>query len=141
MITMKEAAADLDGNEYKKEGSKELFARMNAAGLVAVFGASDDLMEFRGAEYDEIGAYDGGTAYFTKDGLLTNDCVNESCPYFEKLKKTASTVEAVWCPTGVEGNPSWLMKTDLPHERFTIMKDGEVYCIGLVFSLADCVGA
>ncbi|MFL7901597.1 hypothetical protein ACJ41P_10720 [Azospirillum argentinense] len=136
MITMKEAAAALDGNEYAKEGSKELFAQMNAAGLVAVFGASDDLMEFRGAENNEISAYEGATAYFNKYGMLENDCRNADCPHFEKLKAKASTVKAIWCPEGLE--TSWLIATSLPHERFKIMEDGDVYCAGLVFSLADC---
>jgi hypothetical protein len=62
-VTPEEAAAELDANQYGNEGSKDLFARMKAAGLVAVFGASDDLMEFRGAIYDEAGCYDGGTVY------------------------------------------------------------------------------
>ncbi len=49
------AAAKLDGKQYGDEGSSTLFAEMKEHGLVAVFGASDDLMEFRGAVYDEVG--------------------------------------------------------------------------------------
>ena len=138
MLTMKEAAAALDGNEYGKEGSKELFAQMKDAGLVAVFGASDDLMEVRGAVYDEAGAGEsGGVAYFTTAGMLYSDCDDDACPYFAKLKEKASKVNAIWAPTAHEG-ASWLMETDLPHETFRIMEDGEVYCIGLVFDLKDC---
>lgn len=133
MLTMKEAAAALDGNEYRREGSKELFAQMKVAGLVAVFGASDDLMEFRGAVDDEVGDVD---AYFTKAGLLTNECRDHNCPHFAKKKEAASHVAAIWCPDGIE--TSWLMRTELPNEAFTIREDGETYCIGLVFSLADC---
>lgn len=135
-ITMEEAAAALDGNQYHEEGSKELFAAMKAAGLVAVFGASDDLMEFRGAVYDEIGAYDGGKAHFTTAGLLTNDCDNDDCPHFAKLQATARAVEALWCPDDLHA--SWLMKTDLPHAAFKIMEEENLYCVGLVFALADC---
>jgi len=91
-MSVKQAAQSLDGSEYGREGSRELFAVMKAAGLVAVFGASDDLMEFRGAINDEVGAYDGGTAYLTSDGLLVNECDNDACPYFARMKETAAMV-------------------------------------------------
>lgn len=128
-----EAAARLDGNEYCKEGSKELFQAMKAAGLVAVFGASDDLMEFRGAIYDEEGCCNGGTTYLTAAGKLQNDCENDDCPHFEKLKKTAATIEAVWDSGGF----SWRYQTAIPHAKFIIKEDGENYCEGIVFALAD----
>lgn len=135
-ITMEEAAAALDGNEYAREGSDELFARMKAAGLVAAFGASDDLLEMRGAIHDEVGAYDGGKAHLGPDGLLTNECSNCDCPHFEKALEGAPYVEALWCPTGDDG-PSWMirMPDSRPTETFKIMEDGEIYCIGIVFPL------
>jgi hypothetical protein len=132
-MTPAEAAAKLDGNEYGKEGSKELFASMKDALLVAVFGASDDLMEFRGAINDEVGSYNGTTAYLTGDGLLQNDCENESCPHFEKLKEKAATIQSVWD----ENEFSWQYDTEIPHEKFIIKEDGENYCEGIVFALAD----
>jgi NTP pyrophosphatase (non-canonical NTP hydrolase) len=135
-ITAKEAAAALDGNQYREEGSKELFARMKEAGLVAVFGASDDLLEFRGAIDDEIGAYEGTTAFLVRGGLLVNACDDERCPEFAAKKKEASTVEAIWAPKTPD--VSWLIKTNLPHETFEIKEDDETYCLGLVLSLSDC---
>lgn len=134
-MTRDEAAAALDGSEYRKEGSKELFAAMKADGLVAVFGASDDLMELRGAIDDEVGAYGGGTAYLTASGLLTNYCDNDECPHFERAKKDAATVKAVWAPEGE--NLSWLYRTALPHATFQVNEDGEPYCRGIVFLLSD----
>lgn len=132
-LTRDAAAARLDGDEYGKEGSKELFAAMKAAGLVAVFGASDDLMEFRGAIDDEIGCYNGGTAYLTKAGLLTNDCDSDRCPHFAHTKKTAATIKAKWAEDGF----SWSYETDIPYSMFVIKEDGENYCQGIVFALAD----
>lgn len=32
---------------------------------------------------------------------------------------------------------SWTYKTDIPCERFNIWEDGELYCVGLVFSIED----
>ncbi len=140
MLTKEEAAARLDGNEYAKEGSQALWAEMKAAGLVAVFGASDDLMEFRGAVNDEVGAYDGGEAFFTREGLLSldNKCAHHRCPYHlaevAKAEKTATTVKALWDPGDAL---SWRMETTIPHAPFTIMEDDEPICIGLVFALDD----
>lgn len=131
----KEAAKQLDGGEYGREGSVELWARMKVRDLVAVFGASDDLMEFCGAISDEVGCYDGGTAYLTPEGLLQNECDNEECPHFERLQKGAATIEAVWAPDGED--ISWVYNTTIPHETFTIYEDGEPYCRGIVFALAD----
>lgn len=132
-MTPSEAAAQLDGNEYGKEGSKELFAAMKTAGLVAVFGASDDLMEFRGAIDGELGCWNSGTAYLTKSGVLENECDNERCPHFEMLKKAAATIKAIWGPSGF----SWMYDTAIPHVSFTIVEEGENYCKGIVFALAD----
>lgn len=134
-MTKEEAAAQLDGNEYCREGSVELWARMKVRGLVAVFGASDDLMEFRGAIHDEVGCYGGGTAYVTHDGLLQSECDCEDCPYFGRLLDDAATIEASWSPDGED--LSWAYITDIPHATFTIMEDGEPYCKGIVFALAD----
>lgn len=132
-MTPQEAADILDGNEYREEGSPELFAAMAKDGLVAVYGASDDTMEFRGAIHDEVGCYNGGTAGLTKDGLLQNDCDDDDCPYFAKLKEKATAIKAVW-----DGGPiSWRYETEIPHVKFLIKEDGEHYCEGIVFDLGD----
>lgn len=128
-------AATLNGVEYRKEISKDLEAQAKAAGLVVVFGASDDLMEFRGAIHDELDAYEGTTAYLTSSGLLTNDCENDDCPHHQRLKGIAATIEAVWDEEGY----SWIYKTDIPHTTFDVMEDGDKYCRGIVFKLADVV--
>lgn len=130
----KALATLLDGREYREEITEDEEAKAKASGLVVVFGASDDLMEFRGAVNDEIGSYDGGTAYLNNKGLLENECDNEDCPHFERLKAKAATIEADWCPP--EGG-SWAFRTTIPHETFMIYEEGELYCTGIVFALAD----
>lgn len=133
------AAKVLDGCEYGDECSREFEAMLKANGLVAVFGASDDLMEFRGAIHDEVGCYDGGTAYLARDGLLHNDCDDDRCPHFHRAKKRAAFIEAVW---GDDGDGfSWKYKTEIPHEKFTVKEDGENYCEGIVFALSDVKAA
>lgn len=128
-----ELAALLNGRQYMKEIAKEEAAHAKAAGLVVLFGYSDDNMEFRGAIHDEVGCYDGGTAYLTSAGLLTNDCESDECPHFEKMKEKAATIKAFFDRDGY----TWVYETDIPHETFEISEDDEKFCRGIVFALAD----
>lgn len=137
-MSAKELAAKLDGTQYPVRISKELAAEAKAAGLVIVYGASDDLMEFEGAIYDEIGCYDGGTAFVDDKGLLPDrDSIeddDELKDYFAR-QPNAKPIEALWCQ---EGEYSWTYKTDIPHETFEVLEQGEPpYCRGIVFALAD----
>ena len=77
-MTKEELAARLTGREYRDEITAAEEAEARAAGLVVVFGASDDLMEFEGAIRDEIGCYDGGTAMVDENGLLDRDQIDDS---------------------------------------------------------------
>ncbi len=45
-MTTDEAAAQLNGSQYLKEGSDALFQAMGQSRLVAVFGGSDDIVYF-----------------------------------------------------------------------------------------------
>lgn len=137
MLIAQELAARINGRQYREETTKVDEQEAKAAGLVIVFGASDDLMEFRGAADDEVGAYGGSTVHFTSAGLLTNKCDEEGCPYFAKLKKTAATIEAKWDAEGY----SWIYETAIPHATFEVLEDDEKYCRGIVFALADVTGA
>jgi len=120
MITKEQLAAMLDGKEYGNEATNQVSEIAKANNLVIVFGASDDLIEFQGAIYDEIDCYNGGTAYVNQQGL----CTEGKC---EKI-------EALWCK---EDTYSFTYKTDIPHATFDIVEDGDKYCRGIVFSLND----
>lgn len=129
-----QAIADrLNGSAYPFDPPREIADDARASGLVIVFGASDDLMEFRGAINDELAAYDGTTAHLTSAGLLTNECGNDECPHFDRLKKSAATIDAVWAADGY----SWTFATTIPHATFEVREDDENYCRGIVFALAD----
>lgn len=137
MSTPSEFAATLTQSIYNDVLTKEQSDAAKAAGLVVVYGASDDLMEFEGAIYDELSAYDGTVAYLTPSGLLTNDCENDDCPHYDKLKKLAATIRAIW--DGGNGY-SWTFETAIPHATFEITEDGDPFCKGIVFRLADATG-
>ena len=139
-MDLKELAEIMNNCEYRKERdvlTEEVLKELGELGIVVLFGASDDLMEFRGAIYDEVGCYDGGRAYLTKDGLLVNECDNDECPFFEELKGNANQIDAIWDEEGY----SWIYKTNIPHETFDVIEtyDDETtkYCRGIIFYLKD----
>lgn len=135
-MTAKELAEILDGREYGDEMTQGEELEAKRSGLVVVFGYSDDGVEFRGAINDEASCFDGGTCYVTKNGLLTGpDCGNHDCEYFRSALKSATPIESVWCAK--DSDATWTYKTDIPHETFNIYEDGELYCIGIVFSMDD----
>ena len=118
-MTKEELATMLDGRQYRDETTTEIEQLAKENNLLIVFGASDDLCEFRGAIEDEFGCYDGGKI---------------TC---EKLPKS---IEAVWCPLerdSSDSNCSWAYKTELPHSTFRIYENDELYCVGIVVDLNE----
>lgn len=129
---VKKWAEKLDGREYGSELTDIEKKELKALGLVVVFGASDDLCEFRGAIDDEVGCFNGGDIYINAEGLIANnmdmfdDFVPENSPEFALIKMC-------W---GLRGY-SWFCETDIPHESFKILDDGDPYCRGIIFSVDD----
>lgn len=138
-LTVAQAAALLNGLEYPAREIEQHHKALRAAGLVAVFGQSDDLMEFRGAIYDEIGAWDGATAYVDCEGLMPSwdeaGRHEEAATDYLRRKPSMRAIEAVWSPD--EPEASWLIRTEIPHATFDIMEDGDLYCRGIIFALSD----
>lgn len=136
-------AAKLTGRQIDNEITTTEAALAKADGVVVVFGASDDLMEFRGAIYDEFGCYDGGTARVGSAVLVPSwDNVDHgdenACQAYFASKVGACEITAVWSEGATDPEAAaWTYKTDIPHSTFDIMEDGEVYCRGIVFAMAD----
>jgi hypothetical protein len=136
--TKETMAALMTGREYGSEITREEARAAEAAGLVVVYGASDDLMEFEGAIHDEIGAYNGTTALVDCEGILDRDRIDDDdddeIAEYVRRKKTARKIKALWCESD---GLAWTFRTDIPHATFVILDDGEPWCRGIVFSLAD----
>lgn len=139
-MTPRELADRLNGREIGAELTRAEEAEANAAGLVVVFGASDDLIEFRGAIDDEVCAYQGTEVWIDSEGLLPHfkdsfdkpdheakDTLRE---YFRR-EKGSIIIKALWTQEGC----SWTYTTDVPHATFDLLEDGEKYCRGIVFQL------
>ena len=128
-MTKKELAEKLNGTEYAgfRIFSEEILREAKESGLVIVYGASEDLMEFEGAFTDEGGCFCGGTVYFDLNGVSQDE------------EEKRYSIYAKWCKdVDEEGNPAtWSYETDIPHETFKIWEDGDLFCIGLVFSIED----
>lgn len=136
-MTKEELAAQLNGLEYPTRIPGALIVAAQSAGLVILCGASDDLMEFYGARREEIGCYDGGTAFVDADGVLPDrDCLDgdEELAEYVQRQKSAKSIKALWCK---EDGYSWTYKTEIPHATFEVVEDEEPYCRGIVFALAD----
>lgn len=122
---VKEIAEKLNGIAYG-ENVRDIEAEAKEHGIVIVMGASDDLMEFSGAIEDEGGCYDGGEVYFDRDGVSQDDT------------ERANVIVSVWCGKTADGQEaSWVYETDIPHEKFYVYEDEEIYCEGIVFSVED----
>ena len=140
-MTREELAALLNGGEYGAEVDKDICATAKANGLVIVFGASDDLMEFEGALSEEISAYGGTIALVDAKGVLPEwDDIKDKDrrdydfmrDYFQR-QGSVKAIEACWDSEGY----TWTYKTDIPHATFEIVEDGDKYCRGIVLSLKD----
>lgn len=142
LTTPQAIASALQGIEYPADIPAVIQKAAQDHGIVIVFGASDDLMELRGAINDEFGCYDGGTAKLDAQGLLRDwESVkddgdrNEIAQWLER-DKTAKSIKAVWAPDKPEG-ASWAYVTSIPHTTFDVMEDGQIYCRAIAFNLAD----
>lgn len=138
-MTTKEIAQALDGMEYPVRIPTDIAAAAKESGVVIVYGASDDLMEFEGAIYDEVGVYEGGKATVTASGLqmswqdvLETEDKNKLRSWFANEGK-GKVIEAVWNEDGY----SFTYETEIPHETFEVVDEGDKYCRGIVFKLSD----
>lgn len=141
-MTAKELADLLNGRTYRDEITPQEEAQAKAHGLVVVFGASDDLLAFHGAISDEVGAHgegSDGVRVLKRGALLESwdsiDSFDEAvCErYFEDKRSGYRTIKAVF----TSNTPPWEINTDIPHHTFNIMDEGEPFCVGLIFALAD----
>lgn len=129
-MDIKEFAESISGREYGyPQFTKKEIETAKENGFVIVYGASDDLMEFDGAIYEEIGCYDGGTAW------VKGERVSDA-----PIVVGEKTIKAIWCGGETDdcGNEiTWTYETEIPHETFMIYEGEEPYCKGIVFNIKE----
>lgn len=124
-------ANQLNGCIYRKEVDENIETIAKENNLVIVFGASDDILEFRGAIDDEAGL----TAYIYNKELLQNKCSAYECPYYENVMVPASRK---FQREFDHDEGYWMIDTDVPHFSFMVYEDDErtqKYGQGIVFNL------
>jgi hypothetical protein len=140
MNRLNEIAAQLDGVEYRNEETFINQKQLAEEGIVVAFGASDDLLELRGAIDDEYGAWEGISIMLikTKDGeikALSWEEFHDNRSYiggeFERH------ITAKWCPKDTDA--SWKITPSCEHATFNVEEDGDLYCTGAVFYLKDAL--
>lgn len=131
MVSINEFAKSISGKEYGyPQFTKEEIEIAKENGFVIVYVLSDDMMEFDGAIYDEIGVHDGRKTYFSKTEICTG--IRPS------TEKFPNCIISHWCAETENGKPiCWTYETEIPHETFMIYEGGEPYCRGIVFSIDD----
>lgn len=140
-MTKEEFAALLNGREYNDEMTSAEEAQAKAGGLIVLFGASDDLLEARGAVHDESGACGGSEIRLHAGGFLSDwesldkDDEADVEKYFAD-KPRAKVILTEWDKDGY----SWVISTKLPHATFDILEDGEKYCRGIVIDADGVAG-
>ena len=134
MLTAKTLAAILNGRQYGSEITDEEQRAAADAGLVVVFGYSDDNVELRGAIDAEVPAYNGTIVRLDGSDVLENDCESESCPHFERAIARAPFFRARWCAP--DATAAWTFDVRWPHSTFTVFEDSEPFCVGVVFALS-----
>jgi len=135
-MKIQEFANMLNGRQYREEITKQEEQQAKELGYVVVFGYSDDNTEFRGAIYDEVGCYDGGTAYLDKNGII--EACGDECRHYQKAIENAFEIEAIFC-NGKHGF-DWEYETEIPHATFEIYDEDEKYCRGIVFDIKELAG-
>lgn len=141
-MTKEELAATLNGREIGEEITDREAREAGLAGLLVVFGASDDLCELRGRINDEVSAFDGVSFRVRGDRVLQSIDSED----VDVLKKygvldsiridyaAAPEIEAVWCDTP---EYSWTFRTALPHASFDVLEGQDKFCRGIVIAMKE----
>lgn len=113
---------------------KDIKEVLKANNITIIYGASDDLVEFEGAIYDECS--EGDTILFDSNGVHKNTCdCGEECPNYitpSHVKYVIGSFADVINTTHL-----WSFETDAPFTGI-LYKDSEGYeCEALVIDLKD----
>lgn len=136
-LSIKDIASELDGVEYPLYSSHPAMQKAKDAGVVVVFGSSDDMVIVSGAVKDDDYIYNTGERLLGVEGFLSDSDgfdTDEELENYLVRKRNAKSILVKWAS---EDEFSWTYETDIPHETFYIMEDGERYCRGMVFSIEE----
>lgn len=148
---LKEVAQELNNIDYNDIDyyvRNEISVPLKEKGIVVAFGQSDDLLELRGAIYDEIDCYLPTKAIWVDDKFIADDIIKNICEWLDdeygslfvpQIKKWIENTKYISI------NPDskifqFEYETNFPCEQFNIIDDGEVYGVGFVFDINSLKG-
>jgi hypothetical protein len=144
-MTPKTLADLLKNREYGCEINDGESAMAAQHGLVVMYGAGDDNIEFRGAIDGEVGAYQGTRVQVDSDGIVPMlDDVRDKYSEAELLEWSARcrngvVVHARWDCDGSAWSFIFTKNSkclDIGAE-FTVCEDGEPFSTGVVFHISE----
>ena len=138
-MTKDELANLLNNRDCEQVMTEDEQLQAKNDGLVVVYGASDDLIEFEGAISDEGDCYDGGEILIDKNGVIPDDdqIDEDEIPQHFERKRKSEKIFALWC---TKDDFAWAYETRIPHSKFVITdkyNDEDKYCEGIVFELSS----
>jgi hypothetical protein len=142
-MTNETFAQHLNGVDVSDGIPEQCIEEARKYGIVIVYGLSDDLIEFDGAIHDEAGVSDGDIIKFDAEGVIPEwdtiekEIEQEVRDYFKRVDNTEVSEILV---KESHGSFYWSYDTDIPHEKFHMLEDGEPYCEGIVFNINDLKG-
>lgn len=139
-------ASHLHGRQIGNEITKEEENLALEAGLLVVFGYSDDNVELRGMISDEFGVSNGSEIYIAAPaGVFTvlpelednseEQDVLEKYGVLDIVKQrfeSALKIEVGWCKSQ---DYCWTYQASVPVATFVIVEGGEPWCLGIVIDL------
>lgn len=155
-LTKEELAARLDGRSYRNEITQEEEKLAKENRLVAIFGASDDLIELRGAINEELGL--ASFIRLSRKGIPESDCkAGDECACYKKWLTAALKRREVleipihWGGEGMDslaynmlGKPTWCFDCENLEGKFATFDildeydgDKEYFCRGIVIDLDE----
>jgi len=146
-MNLKEWAEKFNNMEYGSNNIRDAQDELEADGVIAVMGASDDLCELYGDISDEFNCYNGNKLYWVGNGFCSETekdnflCVvdNEYPIFFEKCQAIFNK-DCSYINIKEGTNCQFEYETNIPCERFNVMEDGNLYCSGLLFYTKDLIG-
>ena len=143
-----ELAKILNGRQYGEEMTDEDHLQAKENGLLVCFGDTYDFLELRGIMDYGVRIFGGGSIFLYKNKDQKFSFLGES--NYDEIKEILEDynldfilpkipIKIQWSPNWRpnELDCSWLIKTNIPHATFDLMKNEELYCRGIVLELSD----
>lgn len=143
---IKEVAQELNNIDYNDIDyyvRNEISVPLKEKGIVVAFGQADDLLELRGAIYDEIDCYSPTKAIWLENQFINCEKLDKLYEFLEdefdglfinsiqNLCKDAKFIEI----NPEVKNCQFEYTTNIPCEWFNVLLDNELYCKGFIFNI------